>query len=55
MLPSIEKYMVKHSLNEAGSQVQVLLSSFGADASLIGGIAIVVDDILSNPIQVERR
>ena len=55
MLPSIEKYMVKHSLNEAGSQVQVLLSSFGPDASLIGAIAIVVDDILSNPIQVERR
>jgi glucokinase-like ROK family protein len=55
LVPAIEKNMVKHSLNESGSQVQVLLSSFGADASLIGAIAIVADDILSNPMQIERR
>ena len=35
--------------------VEVILSSFGPDASLIGAIAIVVDDVLSNPISIERR
>lgn len=55
MLPSIEEAMTRYSLNEFGSLVNVLLSSFGADASLIGGIAVVVGDILSNPMQVERR
>lgn len=55
MLPSIKESMIRYSLNEFGSLVMVLLSSFGADASLIGGIAIVVGDILSNPMQVERR
>jgi len=55
LLPSIKEKMTQYSLNEFGSEVQVLLSSFGTNASLIGGIAIVVDDILSNPLQVERR
>jgi len=55
LLPSIEENMIRHSLNEFGSQVQVLLSSFGTDASLIGAVGIVVDDILSNPTHVERR
>lgn len=55
MLPSIEESMTRYSLNEFGSLVMVLLSSFGADASLIGGIAIVVGDVLSNPLQVKRR
>jgi glucokinase-like ROK family protein len=55
LLPSSKEKMTQYSLNEYGSEVQVLLSSFGTDASLIGGIAIVVDDILSNPLQVERR
>ena len=55
LLPAIKEYIDQHSLNKIGGQVQVLLSSFNADASLIGGIAIVVDDILSNPMQVNRR
>ena len=55
VLPSIEESMSRYSLNEFGSLVKVLLSSFGTDASLIGGIAIVVGDVLSNPMQVERR
>jgi hypothetical protein len=36
-------------------KVDILLSSFGEDASLIGAVSIVVDEILSHPTHVERR
>ena len=55
LLPSIQRTVVQHSLPEIGQQSEVFLSSFGPDASLIGAVAIVVDDILSNPAHVERR
>jgi hypothetical protein len=55
LLPSIQRTVVQHSLPEIGQQSEVHLSTFGPDASLIGAIAIVVDDILSNPTHVERR
>jgi glucokinase-like ROK family protein len=55
LLPSIEQTVIQHSLPEIGQQSEVFLSTFGPDASLIGAIAIVVDDILLNPTLVERR
>jgi transcriptional regulator of PTS gene len=55
LLPSIRRTMLQHSLPEIGLQSEVFLSTFGPDASLIGAIAIVVDDILSNPAHAERR
>jgi glucokinase-like ROK family protein len=55
LLPAIEETVAQHALPEIGKQVSVVLSSFGPDASLIGAIAIVVDDILTNPTHVERR
>ncbi len=55
LLPSIRKTVSKHSLPEIDQQVEIGLSVFGPDASLIGAVAIVVDDILKNPIHVERR
>ncbi|MCL4530753.1 MAG: ROK family protein [Chloroflexi bacterium] len=55
LLPAIKETVDKHSLPEIDQQVEVCLSTFGPDASLIGAIAIVVDDILSNPSHVERR
>jgi predicted NBD/HSP70 family sugar kinase len=55
LLPSIEQTVSQHSLPEIGQQSDVFLSTFGPDASLIGAIAIVVDDILLNPTLVERR
>jgi len=55
LLPGIEETVSRHALPEIDRQVEVLLSSFGPDASLIGAIAIVVDDVLSNPMSVERR
>jgi hypothetical protein len=39
---------------EIDRQVEVLLSPFGPDASLIGAIAIVADNILSLPMH-ERK
>jgi predicted NBD/HSP70 family sugar kinase len=55
LLPALKETVDKHSLPEIDQQVEVCLSSFGPDASLIGAVSIVVDDILSNPSHVERR
>lgn len=55
LLPAIKETVARHSLPETNQKTEVLLSPFGPDASLIGAIAIVVDDVLSKPIRVERR
>lgn len=55
LLPAIREIIPHHTLPEIDQQAEVILSSFGPDASLIGAIAIVVDDVLTNPTQVERR
>ncbi len=55
LLPSTKEAITRYSLPEIGQQVEVCLSTFGPDASLIGAISLVVDDILSNPTHVERR
>lgn len=55
LLPSIKDTAIKHSLPEISPKVEILPSSFEADASLIGAISIVVDDILSNPTHAKRR
>ncbi|NWF63085.1 MAG: ROK family transcriptional regulator [Chloroflexi bacterium] len=55
LLPAIKETVARHSLQEIGQQVEVQLSTFGPDASLIGAIAIVVDDTLWHPVTIERR
>ncbi len=55
LLPAIKKSATMHSLSEISNQAEVLLSSYGADASLIGAIAIVANDVFSKPIILERR
>ncbi len=55
LLPAIKETVAHHSLPEIDQQAEVVLSPFGPDASLIGAIAIVVDDVLSQPIHVERK
>ena len=55
LLPAIREVIPNHTLPEIDQEAEVVLSSFGPDASLIGAIAIVADDVLSNPTQVERR
>ncbi len=55
LLPTIETTATQHALPEIGSWVKVTRSSFGTDASLMGAVSIVVDNILSHPTNVERR
>jgi predicted NBD/HSP70 family sugar kinase len=55
LLPSAKNVATNHALPEMRPKVDILLSSFGKDASLIGAVSIVVDDILSNPTHIERR
>jgi len=55
LLPAIQETVTRHSLPEIVQHAQVLLSDFGSDASLIGAIAIVVDDVLAKPLCIERR
>jgi hypothetical protein len=39
---------------EIFQQVQILLSAFGPDASVVGAAALVVEALLSNPSSVRR-
>ncbi len=56
LLPAIKETIGRHSLPEIDQQAEILLSPFGPDASLIGAIAIVVDDLLSQPsTNIEKR
>ena len=55
LLPSAIAVAQKNALPDMRPDVEILLSSFGKDASLIGAVSIVIDDILSNPTHVERR
>jgi len=55
LLPAVKEVSPRHSLPEIDQQTEIVLSNFGPDASLIGAIAIVVDEALSNPMNLERR
>ena len=55
LLSTVKSVSTKHSLPEMRPRVDIHLSSFEGDSSLIGAISIVVDDILTNPTHVERR
>jgi glucokinase-like ROK family protein len=54
LLPAIKETVARHSLPEIGKRVEVVLSTFGPDASLLGAAAIVADDVLTHPTTVER-
>jgi glucokinase-like ROK family protein len=55
LLPAIKESVTKHSLPEINHQVQILISTFGTDASVMGAIALVVNDILLNPSHVGKE
>jgi hypothetical protein len=55
LLPSIGAIARKHSLPEINHNVEIVLSIFEDDASLMGAISIVVNDLLQYPTHVERR
>jgi glucokinase-like ROK family protein len=49
LLPAIQEVVLRHSLPVVNQEMEVVLSHFGTDASLIGAISIVVDQVLSYP------
>lgn len=49
LLPAIERTIEKRSLVWARRMVRVTASSYGADACVMGGVALVLHDILSRP------
>ena len=54
LLPAIDENVAKHSMPGLYPQVQILLSAFCADASVIGASALVIDSLMDKPTQVER-
>ncbi len=54
LLPAIAAAVKETVLPEIHQQVRISLSAFGADASLMGAVALVVEEILSGPSSVER-
>jgi glucokinase-like ROK family protein len=54
LLPAIKDVVAKRTLAEAQSQTQIILSTFGPAASVVGGVALVVNAVLANPSRVER-
>jgi predicted NBD/HSP70 family sugar kinase len=54
LIPAIDDAIRGSTLSEIREQAEILLSAFGADASLIGAVALVVDDILAHPSNAER-
>jgi glucokinase-like ROK family protein len=54
LLPAIREAVAGSTLPEIAEQVEVLLSAFGGDASLMGAVALVLDNILANPNSAVR-
>lgn len=54
LLPPIEEAIQNTVLPEIAEQVEIVLSPFGGDASVVGAVALAVDAILSKPSSVER-
>jgi hypothetical protein len=50
ILPVIEKTVEGNALQPSGQTLRIAASAHGADACLVGKIALVVDDILREPI-----
>jgi predicted NBD/HSP70 family sugar kinase len=55
LLPAIVESVRLHGMQEIVAQVEISLSAFGPDASVIGAAAVVVNDILMNPSQTAKE
>lgn len=49
MLPAVEQVIKERALEELRKKMKILVSAFGSDASVIGAVALVVQEILSKP------
>ena len=55
LLPSIKQSVNKRAMHEIVIQTEINISAFGTDASVIGAVAVVVNDILTNPTHIEKE
>ncbi len=55
LMPSIRESVSRHAMKEILSQTEIHLSAFGPDASLVGAAAVVVDEVLTHPLHVEKE
>jgi predicted NBD/HSP70 family sugar kinase len=55
LLAPIRKAIEEHAFPFSNPNLEIQLSDFGPDASLVGAFAVVVENILSNPSSVQRR
>jgi glucokinase-like ROK family protein len=55
LLPSIKVTVENLAFPEMSKYVEIINSEFGENASVIGAIALVVNDILSNPTHVKKE
>ncbi len=55
LMKPLRESVRQHAMGEILSQTDISLSAFGADASLVGAAAVVVDDILNYPSHVEKE
>jgi glucokinase-like ROK family protein len=53
LLPAIRDAVNQTTMPEIREQVQILASPFGADASVVGAVALVVEAIFANPSSVD--
>ena len=54
LLPSIKTAIAKHIYPIIKQEVEVKISNFGPDASLIGAIAIVAEDVITHPANISK-
>ena len=54
LLPAIEEAAGNTVIPDIFEQVEILVSAFGPDASVMGAAALVVEALLSNPTRVDR-
>ena len=50
IMPVIEKAVQKHALPQPYESLEIAASAHGADACVMGGVALVLDDVLAEPM-----
>ncbi len=55
LMPSIRESVSRHAMQEILAETEISLSAFGPDASLVGAAAVVVDEVLTHPLGVEKE
>lgn len=55
MLSAIQSAVAEHTFPESRRDLEIAISAFGTDASVMGAVALVVKSILSNPTRVARQ